>query len=383
MHIILKDIPEIRTALLPLTFTRPVAELPAGILHTIAGRWAFLLPQATLGYETEPYLSGKFPRGGSDDAVTVAGHIIPTREFADAVAALAPGKWIADGDGTCIASRGDASGAPAARMSPRRYGSVTDIFSLSRELIAADFELLTAGCSSAQLPASCTLIGDPSRLFIEEGASVEGAFINVTQGPVYIGTSADVQECAVLRGPVAVGRKCRVRAGARLLSGTNLGPVCRVGGEISNAVFLGYSNKQHDGFLGDAVIGHWVNLGAGCVASNLKNDYSEIRLWSYASRSFPRTGLTFCGLIMGDHTKAGINTTFNTASTVGVGCNIHGAGFPRTFIPSFSNGGASGFSRAILRKFLDTARIAMSHRGEELTADDIEILTHIFNNPDA
>ncbi len=382
MHIILKDIPEIRTALLPLTLTRPCGELPAGIIHTISRRWLELIPGCTIGYDTEEYLNRKFTHGG-DGEITIAGHVVPSRDLADAVCRLERGQWIVNRQGEFIAGRGEKIGDPVLTMSPVEYKTVTDIFRASRELITSDYDYMTAGKTTAPLSKSCTLIGPAERLFIEEGASVEGAFINTTQGPVYIGAGSDVQECAVLRGPVAVGRKCRVRAGARLLPGTNIGNVCRIGGEISNAVFLGFSNKQHDGFLGDAVVGHWVNLGAGCVASNLKNDYAEIRLWSYATRSFPRTGLQFCGLIIGDHSKAGINTTFNTATTVGVGCNIHGAGFPRTFIPSFSDGGAAGFTRAQLRKVIETARIAMSHRGEEITQDEIEILTHIYNNPDA
>lgn len=382
MHLILVDNPQVRTALMPLTLTRPTGDLPAGIIHTIAQRWQYLCRDITVGYETADYLAAKYPRGGRGD-LFAAGHVIPDKTLAAAAMLLAEGEWIADADGSCLVRRGEARGRAVDVMAPVAYTTVTDIFRRSREIIAADFDLLTAARSSAPLSPSCTLVGDPSRLFIEEGAVVEGAFINVTAGPVYIGAGSDVQECAVLRGPVAVGRECRVRAGARLLSGTNLGNVTRVGGEISNAVFLGYSNKQHDGFLGDAVIGCWVNLGAGCVASNLKNDYAEIRLWSYASRSFPRTGLQFCGLIMGDHSKAGINTTFNTATTVGVGCNVHGAGFPRVFIPSFSDGGPAGFTRAILRRSLATAKIAMSHRGVELSKEDIDILTHIYNDPNA
>lgn len=386
MHIILKDIEPYRTNLMPLTLTRPTGMLPAGIADTIAGRWERLIPGATTGFDTEEYLSAKYPRGGEngdDGVVIIAGHVVPDPALAAAVAALEPGQWIADERGECIAACGEKAGEPAATLSPTAYRSLPDIFRSSKELIARDFTLLTAGRRSAPLPASCTLIGDPEQLFIEEGASVEGVFINTKMGPVYIGAGADVQECVALRGPVAVGPECRVRAGARLLPGTNLGPSTRVGGEISNTVFLGYGNKQHDGFLGDAVIGMWTNIGAECVASNLKNDYSEIRLWNYGSRRFEHTGLQFCGLIMGDHTKAAIDTTFNTATVVGVACNIHGAGFPRAFTPSFSNGGAQGYTRQILKKVIATETIVMSHRNVTISQADIDILTHIYNNPDA
>lgn len=355
MHIILEDVEEVRTALMPLTLTRPVGELPAGICDTIAARWRRLLPGSTVGYATAGYLSEKFPRGG--EGIVVPGNVIPTPELAASL------------------SRGEEISADA-----RRYTSLTDIFRMSKELIAADFGLLTAGRTSAPLSASCTLIGPADRLFIEEGASVEGAFINTLGGPVYIGAGAEVQEATALRGPVAIGPKCRVRAGARLLPGTNLGPVTRVGGEISNAVFLGYANKQHDGFLGDAVIGQWTNLGAGCVASNLKNNYAEIRLWNYASKRFERTGLQFCGLIMGDHSKAAINTTFNTATVVGVGCNIHGYGYPRPFVESFTDGGLQTVGRVPLKQMLATATVAMSHRDVAITPADIAILTHLYEN---
>lgn len=385
MHIILSDIEPFRTNLMPLTLTRPCGTLPAGITDNIARRWERLIPGATTGFDTAEYLSKKYSRGVADgtDTLYIAGHVVPDPELAREVQSLAEGEWIANGEGEWIARRGEATGAPKATMSPTEYRGLTDIFRSSKELIARDFALLTEGRQSAPLPESCTLIGDADRLFIEEGASVEGAFINTKMGPVYIGAEADVQECVVLRGPVAVGPECRVRAGARLLPGTNLGPSTRVGGEISNTVFLGYGNKQHDGFLGDAVIGMWTNIGAECVASNLKNDYSEIRLWNYGTRRFERMGLQFCGLIMADHTKAAIDTTFNTATVVGVACNIHGSGFPRAFTPSFSNGGAQGYTRQILKKVIATETIVMSHRNVEITPEDIEILTYLYDNPDA
>lgn len=382
MHIILEDIEPIRTNLKPLTLTCPAGALPAGINDTIAERWQRLIPGATTGYETETYLAAKYPRG--EGRLKVCGHVVPDRALADAVAALEEGEYLTDADGTTIAVMGRPVTPRTFSGEITAYRSLPDIFRSSKARISADFDLLTAGRESAPLPESCTLIGDPSRLFIEPGAEVEGVFINTKTGPVYIGAGAEVQEAVVLRGPVAIGPACRVRAGARLLPGTCLGPVTRVGGEISNTVFLGYSNKQHDGFLGDAVIGRWVNIGAECVASNLKNDYSEIRLWNYGSRRFERTGLQFCGLIMGDHTKAAINTTFNTATVVGVGCNIHGFGYPRPFVASFTDGGLQTTGRVILKKMIQTATIAMSHRGVEITPEDIDIITHLYNNePDA
>lgn len=379
MNIILEDYAEIRQALLPLTFTRPVAMLPAGI-GSIASRWAMLLPQASISFLTEDYLQSKFPLNEADNSLYVPGHIIPSPELARRVAALTPGQWLVTSGGEKISRGKELNPEPEATVEVSAYRSLPDIFRMSKERISADFDLLTAGRNSQPLPASCTLIGPADRLFIEEGADVEGAFINTRQGPVYIGRNSEVQECVVLRGPVAIGPFCRVRAGARLLPGVNLGESTRVGGEISNTVFIGYANKQHDGFLGDAVIGQWCNLGAGCVASNLKNDYSEIRLWSYARQHFLRTGLQFCGLIMADHCKAGINTMFNTATVVGPGCNIHGAGFPRPYVPAFSDGGAQGISRVIFSKFMATATEMMRHRGVVISEADKSILKYLYDN---
>lgn len=379
MNIILEDYAEIRQALLPLTFTRPVAMLPAGI-GSIASRWAMLLPQASISFLTEDYLQCKFPLNEADNSLYVPGHIIPSPELARRVAALTPGQWLVTSGGEKISRGKELNPEPEATVEVSAYRSLPDIFRMSKERIRADFDLLTAGRNSQPLPASCTLIGPADRLFIEEGADVEGAFINTRQGPVYIGRNSEVQECVVLRGPVAIGPSCRVRAGARLLPGVNLGESTRVGGEISNTVFIGYANKQHDGFLGDAVIGQWCNLGAGCVASNLKNDYSEIRLWSYARQHFLRTGLQFCGLIMADHCKAGINTMFNTATVVGPGCNIHGAGFPRPYVPAFSDGGAQGISRVIFSKFMATATEMMRHRGVVISEADKSILKYLYDN---
>ncbi len=376
----LEDIESVRTNLMPLTLTRPVGDLLCGIEDTIAQRWQRLLGEARVGYLTESYLSCKYP--AVETTLIVAAHVIPTAEFAMAAANLADGEYLTDANGEIIARNGDAQTLRGSFDCPQ-YRRLTDIFRLSKERIAEDFALITAGRKSQPLPASSTLIGPADRLFIEEGAQVEGAFINTKEGPVYIGRDAEVQEAVVLRGPISIARNCRVRAGALLLPGVNLGPVNRVGGEIGNSVFLGYSNKQHDGYLGDAVIGQWVNIGGGTVSSNLKNNYAEIRLWNYGSRRFERTGLMFCGLIMGDHSKCAICTTFNTATVVGVGCNIHGFGYPRPFVASFTDGGLQTTGRTPLKQVLQVAEIAMSHRNQTLTAADVDILTHIYSLTDA
>lgn len=270
-----------------------------------------------------------------------------------------------------------AGSAPEA-CAPVEYGGevkavehLWDIFMLNGDAISADFERITSGRLSQPLSDTVTVVGDPALIFLEEGATVEGAIINTKSGPVYVGRDAEIMEGSMLRGPIALCRNAVVNMGTKIYPGTTLGTFCKVGGELNNVVMQGYSNKAHDGFLGNAVIGEWCNLGAGCVASNLKNDYSQIRLWNYPTGRFARTGLQFCGLIMGDHSKAGINTMFNTATVLGVGVNVHGSGFPRNFIPSFSEGGSNaGFSDVSMTKFFEIARRMMSRRHKELTAAD-------------
>lgn len=354
--IILKDPEGVRENLLPLSFTRPLSELRLGIL-TLREKWERMLP-GNYSWRTEPYLASKFPESAGPAAYVIDSDIIPTPAIADAI------------------GRGeDPEGV-------ERIEHLYDIFMKNGDAIEADYRLLTAGRESMPLSASNTLIGDRSLLFIEPGACVEGAILNTTRGPIYIGRDAEVMEGSCLRGPVAICEHATVNMGTKIYGATTIGPWCKVGGELNNVVMIGYSNKAHDGFLGNAVIGEWCNLGAGCVASNLKNDYTEIKLWNYPAHRFLKTGLQFCGLIMGDHSKAGINTMFNTATVVGVGVNIHGSGFPRNFIASFSEGGASGFSDVSLAKFYDIATRVMARRGKSLTDIDRGIFQYIYDFAD-
>ena len=243
--------------------------------------------------------------------------------------------------------------------------------------------MIANGRTSCALSASNTVIGDPDLVFVEEGAYVEGAFLNTNGGPIYIGKDAQVMEGSCVRGPMALCEHSNINMGSKIYSDTTIGPWSKVGGELNNVVVFGYSNKAHDGFLGNAVIGEWCNIGAGTNASNLKNDYSKIRVWNYPDHTFMRTDLQFCGLIMGDHSKVGINCMFNTATVVGVGVNIHGSGFPRTFIPSFSEGSpVGGFTDVQLKKFFDIANRAMARRGLLLTDLDYEIFEEIYKIAD-
>lgn len=388
-NIVLFDEPQVRGNLLPITFTRPVADIRQGIL-TIREKWERVLPGA-YSYLTQDYLRVKYPMADAPESLFIAGHLSPDACLVEAVRGLASGEALVNG-GETLAYRGSVAGFEA-----KSYGSVKeydgeitainmlyDIFMGNGDAIRRDYRLVTAGRVSAALSDTCTVVGPavtedgiPS-IFIEEGATVEGAVINVKNGPVYIGRDAEVMEGACLRGPIALCTHSVINMGTKVYPDTTIGPWCKVGGELNNVVMIGYSNKAHDGFLGNAVIGEWCNLGAGAVASNLKNDYTEIKLWNYPAHRFLKTGLQFCGLIMGDHSKAGINTMFNTATVVGVGCNIHGAGFPRNFIASFSEGGNAGFSDVQLSKFFDIARRVMARRHVDLTDTDRAMFENIY-----
>ena len=373
MDYILADPADIRDNLMPMTYTRPVSELRVGIL-TLREKWQKFLP-GSYSYITAYYLSELFPGPApddckSDDAVTLAGDIIPDAALADAVASLSPGQALYAADSNLIASRGNAIEQIIYPGAVKRLRGLTDIFTMNADEITADFRLLTAGRKSAPLSPTVTVVGDPSLVFLDENAVAECCFINVNGGPVYIGPNAEVMEASALRGPIAVCRHSTVNMDSKIYGGTTVGPWSKVGGELNNVVIHSYSNKAHDGFLGNAVIGAWCNIGAGCVASNLKNDYTEIKLWNYPAHRFLRTGLQFCGLIMGDHSKAGINTMFNTATVIGVGVNIHGTGFQRNFVASFSEGGTAGFSDVPMSKFFDVAERVMARRGLTLTDAD-------------
>lgn len=373
--------------LLPLAFTRPTSKLRVGIT-TLLEKWSSFAPN--VAYQVAPYLQNAHDLPTADheeDSLYISGNLLPTEKLIAALAAMPDNHRLVCGD-TLIAFRGSCSQwlnhheAPSVEIDKENIEiihHIYDMFLRNGEWIKRDFHRLTKGRLSSGRLVSCNIIGDPSLLFLEEGAEAVGATFNTTYGPIWVGANAHIMEGACLRGPIAIGEYSSVNMGARIYPDTTLGPWCKVGGELNNVIIQGYTNKAHDGFLGNAVIGKWCNLGAGCTASNLKNDYTEVKLWNYASRRFEKTGLQFCGLIMGDHSKAGINTMFNTGTVVGVGCNIHGTGFPRNFIPSFTDGGPAGFSDVSLPKFLETAGRVMARRGLSLTDVDQKLFHHIFD----
>lgn len=381
-HIILYDPEDARGNLLPMTYLRPICELRIGI-DTLREKWQAVLPGA-YSYLTVDYLSTKYnidPDAESClDTLYIAGDVVATSQLANQIENLEPGHALDDNQGHEIARRGapHATTRHQTTLKIMRIRMLYDIFQQNYALITSDFDRYSSKTPSRPIDPTVTIVGDPSRLYIHPDAgNVRGCVINVDEGPVYIGPEAEVMEGVCMRGPIAVCKASVINMGAKIYGGTTIGPHSKVGGELNNVVIQAYSNKAHDGFLGNAVIGEWCNLGAGCSASNLKNDYTEIKLWNYPAHRFLRTGLQFCGLIMGDHSKIGVNAMLNTASVLGVGVNIHGSGFPRPFLASFSEGSVAGFTDVPMTKFFETTRKMMARRSQTLTDEDITILTRV------
>ncbi|AYN67792.1 glucose-1-phosphate thymidylyltransferase [Euzebyella marina] len=373
----------VRENLLPFTFTRPVADIRIGIL-TIREKWETYLGYTTTTI-TEDYLSEKYPMVEMEENVLINASFLPNSELVELVKGLSEGEAIFQGeeviafytkdtqeevdfeDYTAIDYDGDVL----------RVINTWDIFSKNAEAIQEDFDLLTEGRESAPISNTNTLI-HPERIFAEEGAKVEHSILNATDGPIYLGKDSEVWEGNLIRGAFALGHNAVVKMGAKIYGATTVGPYGKVCGEISNSVIFGYSSKGHEGYLGNAVLGEWCNIGADSNNSNLKNNYAKVRLWNYATEKFEQTGLQFCGLMMGDHSKTAINTMFNTGTVIGVNCNIYVPGFPRNFVPSFSWGGASGFSTYATSKAFEAAKVMMARRNVEFTELDAKILEHVF-----
>lgn len=382
MNLILFDDPATRINLLPFTFTRPIATIRVGIL-TIVEKWEKCL-QVSASFLTDPYLQKKFPLKASHDNLFVNSSWCPTTEAVQVVLNLKQGELLSQ-DGIILAWRSQETTLPSGSATPVNYtGSITlinqvwKIFQENASQLKFDFALLTKGRKSAGVNDKHTVVYNDQGIFIEEGVQVRAAVLNGEDGPIYLGKNSVVQEGALIKGPFALCEGSYVNMGAKMRGDTTIGPHSKVGGEISNSVIFGYSNKAHDGFLGNSVIGEWCNLGADTNNSNLKNNYEPVKLWNYGKGGFVNTGLQFCGLIMGDHSKCGINTMFNTGTVVGVSANIFGDGFPRNFIPSFSWGGASGFSTYQLNKAFETAERVMERRNIKLEEADKEILSQVF-----
>ncbi len=381
MNFVLFDDPAIRVDLMPFTLTRPVGSIRVGIL-TIAEKWA-TYTKGSVFYQTADYLAEKFPGSREPENLFVNGALCPDARMVEAVEALSTGESLMH-DGRLLAVKGSSAEVTTRKKefggTPVMIDQVWKIFQVNGEELRSDFELLTRGKKSHQITDPHTRAYSPEQIFIEEGVQLSACVLNASAGPIYLGKHSQVQEGSVIRGPFSLGEDSVVNMGAKVRGDTTIGPHCKVGGEINNAVFFGYANKAHDGFLGNSVIGEWCNLGADTNTSNLKNNYADVKIWNYGKNGFQNTGLMFCGLMMGDHSKCGINTMFNTGTVTGVASNIFGDGYPRTFIPSFAWGGAAGFSTNQLNRVFETAERAMGRRHVVLTETDKRILATIFEH---
>ena len=363
------------TNLFPLTSTRPAAALRIGIV-TIAEKWMLELGANSCAYETKDYLQQRFPN--KEATIEINGHLIPSAELIQAISELPEDGSLFTAEKLCLARKGNGSQKIQFGNKPILITRPYHIFKHNGAEIKNDFERLTKNRTSQLLSKTNTHIGDYP-IFLEEGAQVECCIFNTQQGPIYIGKNAQIMEGSIIRGPFAMGEGSNIKMGSKIYGDTTLGPYCNVGGEVNNVVFQAYSNKGHDGFLGNAVLGEWCNIGADTNASNLKNTYDDVKVWNYASNRFDKSGEQFCGLIMGDHAKCGINTMFNTGTVVGVGANIFGSGFPRQFVPDFSWGGASGFTTHKLPQMEKTAQLMMQRRKRNYDEEEQSIIRAVFD----
>jgi UDP-N-acetylglucosamine diphosphorylase/glucosamine-1-phosphate N-acetyltransferase len=376
-----------RNDLLPFTYTRPISEIRIGVL-TITEKWEKYL-NSKVSFHTQDFLSTKYKKQSGTDNIFINGKICPNKELLNLILNLKKNSAIKAGNDLLAFRTNENKNFDVEELLksaieiPENFISIKnvwDIFSKNSEALKNDFEIITNGRKSQQLSNTNTLIGDVNQLFIEEGAIIEAAIFNVSIGPIYIGKDAEVMEGSIIRGPFSLGEHSALKLGTKIYGATTIGPNCKVGGEVNNSVIFGYSNKAHDGFLGNSVIGEWCNLGADTNCSNLKNNYGNVKLFNYSDEEMKDTQLQFCGLMMGDHSKCGINTMFNTGTVVGVAANVFGAGFPPTHIPSFTWGGADNIETYKLDKMFETAERVYARRGMELNSDERTILTHIFNS---
>ena len=382
MSILLFDGPE-RNHLLHFTYLRPVAQLRIGI-DRLQDKWEAALDSDCSVY-TQGYLKAKYPPVFSEINTFVNASFVPNAALVDAIHGLEMGQQLVKADAVIAYKTREQQPPADITAYPKiefegelvHLKGVADLFLHNAAVLKQDFERITQQRKSAPISSTNRVIA-PENIFLEEGAKVECAILNASAGPIYIGKNAEVMEGSMLRGSIALCENVVVKMGAKIYGGTTIGPFGKVGGELSNVVLFGYSNKGHDGFLGNAVIGEWCNIGAATDASNLKNNYGKLRLWNYEQERFAKTDLQFCGLMMGDFSRCSIHSTFNTATVVGICANLFGSGFPRTFLPSFSYGGAQGLKTYTFDKALEANVAMMERRGQFLTEIDTAILAEVF-----
>ena len=383
MNYILFD-SDVRNSLLPFTYTIPVADIRIGVL-TIREKWEKFLGFTTTTI-TEEYLENKYPMVELDKNILINASFLPSKNLVKQVSNLSNNQAIFKDEQVIAFFTSDTQEHVdfdsyeqlEFKEEVLQIKNTWDIFSLNDKAIKADFDLLTEGRTSQPIPNGVHTIQEEN-IFIEKGAIISYSSLNASKGPIYIGKDSEIMEGSLVRGPFALGENSILKMGTKVYGATSVGPFCKVGGEVNNSVLFGYSSKGHEGFLGNSVLGEWCNIGADSNTSNLKNNYAEVKLWNYQEERFTNTGLQFCGLMMGDHSKCGINTMFNTGTVIGVSANVFGSGFPRNFVSSFSWGGAAGFTTYQIKKVFEVAKVVMKRRGIELTETDKKILLHVFD----
>ncbi|MCS7003792.1 MAG: GlmU family protein [Cytophagales bacterium] len=396
MNIILFDTPQAKTQLLPFTFSRPVAHIRLGIL-TIFEKWSYYIsvPSQISVLAREKYLQEIFPTTWASENWYIRASVIPDSFIADTIQTLPLNTLLSDENGMIVGFRTcekltsfEEIELFQSRLKTEKYKAKVlflkrpwQIFQWNRAQIISDFKLITKGRKSQPISDAHVIVYGKENIFVEEGAVIMASILNASDAPIYIGKNAVVQEGSIIKGAFALCEGATVNMGAKMRGDTTVGPYSKVGGEISNSVIFGYSNKAHDGFLGNSVLGEWCNLGADTNTSNLKNNYSEVSVWSYAENKMIPTGLQFCGLFMGDHSKSSINTMFNTGTVVGFSANIFGAGFPPKHIPSFAWGGTEGFQKYELSKAQQTAEIVMKRRNVNFTTFNKQLFEAIYHSP--
>jgi UDP-N-acetylglucosamine diphosphorylase/glucosamine-1-phosphate N-acetyltransferase len=387
MNFALFDDPVIRQQLLPFTYTRPIAEIRWGIL-TITEKWHHYLGERA-SFLTADYLQKKYSQPESwNDLILINGSVVPSHELAEAISSLEPNSALT-ADNTIVAARVNAeisidelASLPSTdfKTAIKQLSRLWHIFKEAGAEIRKDFEILTNGRTSQDVNDPHTIIYGKENIFFEEGVKVKAAILDAENGPIYLGKNSTIEAGSIIKGPFALGEGSTINGNGHMRGDISIGPFCKVGGEVSNSVLFAYSNKGHDGFLGNSVLGEWCNIGAGTNVSNLKNNYTKVKIWDYAKSGFINTGEQFCGLIMGDHCKSGIGTTFNTGTVVGVASNIFGAGFPRTYIPSFSWGGFNGLTTFQPSKVKEMASVVMARRNKEFDNVEEDIINHVFKS---
>jgi len=380
----------IRNSLLPFTHTRPIADIRCGIM-TLRERWEHFFKQ-TSSTLTTAFLQPVFNLNIADENTFINGSLFASEGLYNEISNLELNEKLVK-DNILLAFKTTEKNFSFEDLEDKTHAyrskefndeinlikNVWDIFSLNENALREDFYLLTKGKKSQPLPDNIIVTGKEN-IFLEEGAVINaGCIINATTGPVYLAKNAEILEGCIIRGALALGEYAVIKMGAKIYGATTIGAGCKVGGEISNVVFFANSNKGHDGYLGNAVIGEWCNLGADTNCSNLKNNYDYIKIWDEHNNKSVQTGLQFCGLMMGDHSKCGINTMFNTGTVIGVSANIFGSGFPEKFIPSFCWGGSDGLTTYDLKRAIETANRMMQRRGKSLSEDEKDLFKYIFN----